>query len=107
LDDLVVFSALTKPELERIAQLLIDRLGKRLAERRLTLDITPEALAWLAEEGLDPAYGARPLRRLVQTAIGDRLAKEILAGDVKDGDTVRVDRFGDGLLVGPPTGKTL
>ncbi|MFG3202148.1 ATP-dependent chaperone ClpB [Streptomyces sp. NPDC048192] len=107
LDDLVVFSALTKPELERIAQLLIDRLGRRLAERRLTLDITPEALAWLAEEGLDPAYGARPLRRLVQTAIGDRLAKEILAGDVKDGDTVRVDRFGDGLLVGPPTGKTL
>ncbi|MER5545194.1 ATP-dependent chaperone ClpB [Streptomyces sp. NPDC002589] len=107
LDDLVVFSALTKPELERIAQLQIDRLGRRLAERRLTLDITPEALAWLAEEGNDPAYGARPLRRLVQTAIGDRLAKEILSGEVKDGDTVRVDRFGEGLLVGPATGKTL
>ncbi|MGJ5754448.1 ATP-dependent Clp protease ATP-binding subunit ClpB [Streptomyces puniciscabiei] len=107
LDDLVVFSALTKPELERIAQLQIGRLGKRLAERRLTLDVTPQALAWLAEEGLDPAYGARPLRRLVQTAIGDRLAKEILAGEIKDGDTVRVDRFGEGLLVGPATGKTL
>ncbi|MFI1076077.1 ATP-dependent chaperone ClpB [Streptomyces puniciscabiei] len=107
LDDLVVFSALTKPELERIAQLQIGRLGRRLAERRLTLDVTPQALAWLAEEGLDPAYGARPLRRLVQTAIGDRLAKEILAGEIKDGDTVRVDRFGDGLLVGPATGKTL
>ncbi|AKJ11859.1 ATPase AAA [Streptomyces incarnatus] len=107
LDDLVVFSALTKPELERIAQLQIGRLGRRLAERRLTLDVTPEALAWLAEEGLDPAYGARPLRRLVQTAIGDRLAKEILAGEIKDGDTVRVDRFGEGLLVGPATGKTL
>ncbi|MGW7523271.1 ATP-dependent chaperone ClpB [Streptomyces sp. NPDC054783] len=107
LDDLVVFSALTKPELERIAQLQIDRLGKRLAERRLTLQVTPEALAWLAEEGLDPAYGARPLRRLVQTAIGDRLAREILAGEIKDGDTVRVDRFGEGLLVGPATGKTL
>ncbi|MCC5476990.1 ATP-dependent chaperone ClpB [Streptomyces sp. NPDC059680] len=107
LDDLVVFSALTKPELERIAQLQIDRLGKRLAERRLTLQVTPQALAWLAEEGLDPAYGARPLRRLVQTAIGDRLAKEILAGEIKDGDTVRVDRFGEGLLVGPATGKTL
>ncbi|MGW1166268.1 ATP-dependent chaperone ClpB [Streptomyces sp. NPDC002550] len=107
LDDLVVFSALTKAELERIAQLQIDRLGKRLAERRLTLQVTPEALAWLAEEGLDPAYGARPLRRLVQTAIGDRLAKEILAGEIKDGDTVRVDRFGEGLLVGPATGKTL
>ncbi|GHK04232.1 chaperone protein ClpB [Streptomyces sp. Y2F8-2] len=107
LDDLVVFSALTKPELERIAQLQIDRLAKRLHERRLALEVTPEALAWLAEEGLDPAYGARPLRRLVQTAIGDRLAKEILAGEVKDGDTVRVDRFGEGLLVGPATGKTL
>ncbi|MGW3172551.1 ATP-dependent chaperone ClpB [Streptomyces sp. NPDC001153] len=107
LDDLVVFSALTKAELERIAQLQLDRLGKRLAERRLTLQVTPEALAWLAEEGLDPAYGARPLRRLVQTAIGDRLAKEILAGEIKDGDTVRVDRFGEGLLVGPATGKTL
>jgi ATP-dependent Clp protease ATP-binding subunit ClpB len=107
LDDLVVFAALTKPELERIAKLQIERLAKRLAERRLALDVTPEALAWLAEEGLDPAYGARPLRRLVQTAIGDRLAKEILSGEIKDGDTVRVDRVGDELLVGPPVGKTL
>ncbi|GAA2636901.1 ATP-dependent chaperone ClpB [Streptomyces vastus] len=107
LDDLVVFSALTKPELERIARLQIDRLTKRLAERRLTLEVTDEALTWLADEGMDPAYGARPLRRLVQTAIGDRLAKEILAGEVKDGDTVRVDSFGDGLIVGPATGKTL
>ncbi|WP_033310115.1 ATP-dependent chaperone ClpB [Streptomyces iakyrus] len=107
LDDLVVFAALTKPELERIAKLQLERLAKRLAERRLTLDITPEALAWLAEEGMDPAYGARPLRRLVQSAIGDRLAKEILSGEIKDGDTVRVDRFEDGLLVGPVTGKTL
>ncbi|MDX2825728.1 ATP-dependent chaperone ClpB [Streptomyces ipomoeae] len=107
LDDLVVFSALSKAELERIAGLQIDRLAKRLAERRLTLEVTPEALAWLADEGNDPAYGARPLRRLVQTAIGDRLAKEILAGEVKDGDTVRVDAFGEGLIVGPATGKTL
>ncbi|MFF8015883.1 ATP-dependent chaperone ClpB [Streptomyces sp. NPDC007929] len=107
LDDLVVFAALTRPELERIAKLQLDRLAKRLAERRLTLDITPAALAWLAEEGMDPAYGARPLRRLVQSAIGDRLAKEILSGEIKDGDTVRVDRFEEGLLVGPATGKTL
>ncbi|MFD7492551.1 ATP-dependent chaperone ClpB [Streptomyces sp. NPDC059832] len=103
LDDLVVFSALSGDELAHIAQLQIDRLAKRLADRQLTLDVTPEALAWLAEEGNDPAYGARPLRRLIQTAIGDRLAKEILAGEVKDGDTVRVDRVGDGLLVGPAT----
>jgi ATP-dependent Clp protease ATP-binding subunit ClpB len=107
LDDLVVFSALNKDELGRIARLQIDRLAKRLAERRLTLEITDEALLWLADEGMDPAYGARPLRRLVQTAIGDRLAKEILSGEVKDGDTVRVDAFGDGLIVGPATGKTL
>ncbi|MFI1369148.1 ATP-dependent chaperone ClpB [Streptomyces griseochromogenes] len=107
LDDLVVFSALAKDELARIAQLQIDRLARRLAERRLTLEITPEALTWLADEGNDPAYGARPLRRLVQTAIGDRLAKEILSGEIKDGDTVRVDRFGEGLIVGPATGKTL
>jgi ATP-dependent Clp protease ATP-binding subunit ClpB len=107
LDDLVVFSALNREELGRIAALQIGRLAKRLAERRLTLEISDEALTWLADNGNDPAYGARPLRRLVQTAIGDRLAKEILAGEVKDGDTVRVDAFGDGLIVGPATGKTL
>ncbi|MEU5438105.1 ATP-dependent chaperone ClpB [Streptomyces sp. NPDC020719] len=107
LDDLVVFSALGKDELAHIASLQIARLAKRLADRRLTLDVTPEALAWLAEEGNDPAYGARPLRRLIQTAIGDRLAKEILAGEVKDGDTVRVDRFGEGLIVGAATAKKL
>ncbi|MFJ7129566.1 ATP-dependent chaperone ClpB [Streptomyces sp. NPDC098101] len=101
LDDLVVFSALDRAELGRIARLQIDRLARRLAERRLTLDVTPEALEWLAEEGNDPAYGARPLRRLIQTAIGDRLAREILAGEVQDGDTVRVDRVGEGLIVGP------
>ncbi|MET7310063.1 ATP-dependent chaperone ClpB [Streptomyces sp. NPDC005134] len=104
LDDLVVFSALSGDELAHIAALQIDRLAKRLADRRLTLDVTPAALAWLAKEGNDPAYGARPLRRLIQTAIGDRLAKEILAGEVTDGDTVRVDVFGEGeeagLIVG-------
>ncbi|MEN3582656.1 ATP-dependent chaperone ClpB [Streptomyces sp. ZYX-F-203] len=110
LDDLVVFHALTKEELSRIARLQIDRLSRRLAERRLSLEITDRALAWLADEGDDPAYGARPLRRLVQTAIGDRLAREILAGEVKDGDTVRVDTGPDGLVVEPvggaPTGDT-
>ncbi|GHI34849.1 hypothetical protein Sdagh_65790 [Streptomyces daghestanicus] len=107
LDDLVVFSALTKDELSRIARLQIGALTRRLAERRLTLEVTDAALEWLAVEGLDPAYGARPLRRLVQTAIGDRLAREILSGEIKDGDTVRVDRFEDGLIVGPVSGKTL
>ncbi|MFJ7592721.1 ATP-dependent chaperone ClpB [Streptomyces sp. NPDC097617] len=100
LDDLVVFSALTRDELAHIAELQIGRLARRLADRRLTLDVTPEALAWLADKGNDPAYGARPLRRLIQTAIGDRLAREILSGEVRDGDTVRVDVAGEELLVG-------
>ncbi|MGP3978227.1 ATP-dependent chaperone ClpB [Streptomyces sp. 8N114] len=106
LDDLVVFSALAGDELRRIAQLQVDALQQRLAERRLTLDVTPEALDWLAAEGNDPAYGARPLRRLVQTAIGDQLAREILAGEVRDGDTVRVDRVEgwEGLMVGAAAG---
>jgi ATP-dependent Clp protease ATP-binding subunit ClpB len=100
LDDIVVFTALDRDQLAHIARLQIDRLARRLAERRLTLEVTPEALDWIAVEGFDPAYGARPLRRLVQTAIGDRLAREILAGEVKDGDTVRVDRAGTELIVG-------
>ncbi|GGS17795.1 chaperone protein ClpB [Streptomyces nojiriensis] len=100
LDDLVVFSALSRDELAHIAELQIGRLAKRLADRRLTLEVTPEALAWVADKGNDPAYGARPLRRLIQTAIGDRLAKEILSGEVRDGDTVRVDVAGEDLLVG-------
>lgn len=100
LDDLVVFSALSRDELAHIAELQIGRLAKRLADRRLTLEVTPEALAWLADKGNDPAYGARPLRRLIQTAVGDRLAKEILSGEVRDGDTVRVDVSGEDLLVG-------
>ncbi|TKA11266.1 ATP-dependent Clp protease ATP-binding subunit [Actinacidiphila oryziradicis] len=101
LDDIVVFDALRKDELRSIARLQTDRLAARLRDRRITLDVTDGALDWLADEGNDPAYGARPLRRLVQTAIGDRLAKEILSGEVRDGDTVRVDRFGDGLIIGP------
>ncbi|MEE4544521.1 ATP-dependent chaperone ClpB [Streptomyces sp. V4-01] len=107
LDDIVVFSALSKAELRRIARLQTDRLGDRLRERRLTLEVTDEALDWLAEEGNDPAYGARPLRRLVQTAIGDPLARAILSGEVLDGQTVRADRAAGGLIVGPVTGPDL
>nr|WP_239070695.1 MULTISPECIES: ATP-dependent chaperone ClpB [unclassified Streptomyces] len=101
LDDIVVFSALNKEELRHIARLQTDRLADRLRDRRLVLDVTDAALDWLADEGNDPAYGARPLRRLVQTAIGDPLARAILSGEVVDGDTVRVDRAGEGLIVGP------
>ena len=71
-------------------------LQERLHERRLTLAVTPDARAWLAERGYDPMYGARPLRRLIQTEIQDRLARAILSGGVRDGDTVRVDVAADG-----------
>jgi ATP-dependent Clp protease ATP-binding subunit ClpB len=72
--------------------LQVATLARRLAERRLTLHVTPAAREWLALTGFDPVYGARPLRRLVQSAIGDQLARALLAGDILDGDTVRVDR---------------
>ncbi|HKE51820.1 MAG TPA: ATP-dependent chaperone ClpB [Actinomycetes bacterium] len=91
LDDIVVFHPLGTDELTRIVELQIDRLAVRLGDRRLTLDVTPAAREWLALTGFDPAYGARPLRRLVQSAIGDNLARALLAGGVTDGDTVLVD----------------
>jgi len=106
LDDIVVFSALSRDELAKVAELQLGGLRRRLADRRLTLDVTADALAWLAAEGNDPAYGARPLRRLIQTAIGDQLARELLAGEVRDGDTVRVERAdgAEGLAVGADRG---
>jgi len=99
LDDIVVFSPLTQEDLGSIVELYIDRLQARLAERRLELAVTPAARLWLAERGYDPIYGARPLRRLMQHEIDDRLAKAILAGDIRDGDVVRVDLAGDALTV--------
>jgi len=102
LDDLVVFHALATEELTSIVDIQVDRLAKRLAQRRLVLDVSPSARDWLALNGFDPVYGARPLRRLVQSSIGDQLAKELLAGEIRDGDTVLVDVVEDnsGLMVG-------
>ena len=95
LDDIVIFSPLTEEDLGQIVSLYIDRLERRLADRRLQLAVTPDARTWLAERGYDPAYGARPLRRLMQREIDDRLARSLLAGDIRDGDTVRVDLASD------------
>ena len=92
LDDIILFDPLTTEELAEIVDLQVATLARRLAERRLTLHVTPAAREWLALTGFDPVYGARPLRRLVQSAIGDQLARALLAGDILDGDTVRVDR---------------
>ncbi|ASW53026.1 ATP-dependent chaperone ClpB [Plantactinospora sp. KBS50] len=91
LDDIVVFASLGGEQLRSIVDIQLDRLRRRLADRRLVLDVGDPARGWLAEHGYDPIYGARPLRRLVQAAIGDQLAKALLAGEIRDGDTVRVD----------------
>ena len=101
LDDIVVFSPLSIDDLGQIVSLQVDRLERRLTERRLQLAVTPDARTWLAERGYDPAYGARPLRRLMQHEIDDALARAILSGTIADGDVVRVDvaSGGDDLAV--------
>ncbi len=91
LDDIIVFDALSTSELTKIVDLQVDKLAARLAARRLTLTVTPAAREWLAMTGFDPVYGARPLRRLVQAAVGDKLARALLGGEVGDGDEVLVD----------------
>ncbi len=95
LDEVVLFDPLSVEELSRIVELQVKELGERLKGRRLNLEVTEGARSWLAVTGFDPAYGARPLRRLVQREIGDRLAKAILAGEIADGDTVLVDTATD------------
>jgi len=109
LDDIVIFSALSKDDLAQIVELYIDRLTRRLQDRRLDLAVTPDARSWLAERGYDPIYGARPLRRLMQRQIDDKLATALLSGEIRDGDVVVVDLDSetDGLSIhrgeAPPT----
>ena len=91
LDDVIVFDALQPDELVSIVDIQLEQLPKRLAQRRLILEVSLPAKQWLAERGFDPLYGARPLRRLIQQAIGDQLARLLLAGDVHDGDVVPVN----------------
>jgi ATP-dependent Clp protease ATP-binding subunit ClpB len=101
LDDIIVFDSLTSEELARVVDLQVERLARRLADRRLTLTVTLAAREWLALTGFDPLFGARPLRRLVQSAIGDQLATALLAGEIIDGDRVEVelDELADKLTV--------
>ena len=101
LDDVLIFNALSKDELGQIVGLQLSKMSKRLSDRRISLVVTDAARTWLADEGYDPAYGARPLRRLVQREIGDRLARLILAGQVADGQQVTVDVADDGLTLIP------
>jgi ATP-dependent Clp protease ATP-binding subunit ClpB len=100
LDDVVLFDALGTEELARIVDLQVSILARRLLGRRLTLTVTDAAREWLSLTGFDPVYGARPLRRLVQKAIGDALARALLSGEIRDGEEVVVDRADDGLTVG-------
>jgi len=103
LDDVIIFDALSTEELTQIVDLQVTRLAARLADRRLTLTVTPAAREWLAVTGFDPVYGARPLRRLVQSAIGDQLARALLSGEITDGErvTVDLDAAADALVVRP------
>jgi ATP-dependent Clp protease ATP-binding subunit ClpB len=95
LDDIVVFAALAGDHLKSIVDIQLARLARRLADRRLVLDVSDPARDWLASNGYDPVYGARPLRRLIQTAIGDQLARALLGGEARDGDRVAVDLADD------------
>ncbi|CAA9372898.1 MAG: ClpB protein, partial [uncultured Nocardioides sp.] len=99
LDEVVLFDALGRDELTHIVDLQLVLLEKRLAVRRIAISVSEEARAWLAETGYDPAYGARPLRRLVQSAIGDPLARMLIGGEVTDGGSVSVDVGADGLVL--------
>ena len=101
LDEVVVFDALSRDDLAHIVELQVRAFAARLSDRRITLTVTDAAREWLASRGYDPAYGARPLRRLVQREIGDRLARGLLAGEVRDGSTVTVgvDAAGDALVL--------
>ena len=96
LDDVVMFEPLGTEELSRIVDIQLRRVNERLVDRRITLTATPAAKDWLALTGFDPVYGARPLKRLVQSSIEDAMARRMLAGDLVDGDSVTFDVNADG-----------
>ena len=100
LDDMIVFDRLTRKDMDGIVTIQLQRLVKRLAQRKIALELDEGARKWLADEGYDPVYGARPLKRVIQRSLQDQLAEMILAGDVQDGDTVHVGAGADGLIVG-------
>ena len=100
LDDMIIFDRLTRGDMDGIVTIQVDRLQKRLAQRNITLDLDADARTWLADEGYDPVYGARPLKRVIQRALQDQLAGMLLAGEIRDGDRVPVTAGIDGLIVG-------
>jgi len=96
-DDIIVFRPLSRQEIGAIVEIQLAKLAKLLADRQIGLDLTPEARAWLADEGYDPVYGARPLKRVIQRSLQNPIALEVLEGNFHDGDTIRVERDGDRL----------
>ncbi|MGP1357036.1 ATP-dependent chaperone ClpB [Roseicyclus sp.] len=100
LDDMIVFDRLTRADMTGIVTIQLARLEKRLAQRKIVLELDPSARSWLADEGYDPVFGARPLKRVIQRSLQDPLAEMILAGDVRDGETLSVTAGPDGLIVG-------
>jgi ATP-dependent Clp protease ATP-binding subunit ClpB len=96
-DDIVIFHRLGPDHLRQIVDIQVGQLQRRLAERKVTIDLTDKAREWLSERGFDPAYGARPLKRLIQREISDALALKLLQGEFGEGDTVEVDAVDGGL----------
>jgi len=106
LDEMIVFDRLKREDMGGIVEIQLQRLLKRLAARKVTLQLDDEAKAWLAEEGYDPVFGARPLKRVIQRALQDPLAEMLLGGDIKDGDTVPVSAGSEGLIIGERVGAS-
>ena len=106
LDEIVVFDRLNRDQMDGIVDIQMARLLKRLAGRKITLELDDDARKWLADEGYDPVYGARPLKRVIQKALQDPLAEGLLAGDILDGSTVPVSAGADGLIIGERVGST-
>ncbi len=100
LDETIIFDRLSRADMDGIVEIQLRRLQKRLAARNITLDLDQGAKSWLADEGYDPVYGARPLKRVIQRSLQDQLAEMLLAGDVTDGDTIAVSAGVDGLIIG-------
>ena len=106
LDEIVVFDRLKREDMDGIVDIQLRRLRKRLAGRKINLELDGDALTWLADEGYDPVFGARPLKRVIQKAVQDPLAEALLSGEVKDGDTVPISAGPDGLIIGDRVGRS-
>ncbi|NRP13714.1 Chaperone protein ClpB [Aliiroseovarius sp. xm-m-379] len=106
LDETIIFDRLGRADMDGIVEIQLARLGKRLARRNISLDLDKGAMTWLADEGYDPVFGARPLKRVIQRALQDQLAEMLLAGDVMDGDTISVTAGAEGLIIGDRVGNT-